>query len=47
MKEIIRDVVETYKEDPIEFWKTLAFGTFIFGVMLFLFWFGNTFMYDM
>lgn len=47
MKEMIKELVSVFKEDPKEFTKTFMFGLFIFGVMWFLFWFGNTFMYDM
>jgi hypothetical protein len=47
MKEMIKELVSVYKEDPKEFTEGIIIGLMIFCLGWFLLWFGATFMYDM
>ena len=47
MKEIIKEIVEHYKEDRKDFWESLIGMVLSMGFIVFTYWFVGTFCYDM
>lgn len=47
MKEMIKDLIQGYKEEPREMWESVLLMICWLFMTYFLLWFGSMFMYDM
>lgn len=47
MREMFKTIVEVYNEDKKEFIEGVLGSVFIFGFIIFTYWFVGTFCYDM
>ena len=47
MKEMIKDLIQGYKEEPREMWESVILLIGWLGLTYFLLWFGSMFCYDM